>query len=99
MERDKIYIEEYKNKYYNLLMLYLEVDQDITREEYYNTCKMLNEYYKKIGAKEQELITAYNIAVIEKNIFKINKILKYIIEHKNLHFARKEILSKIKIKE
>lgn len=99
MERDKFYIEEYENKYCNLLMLYIEVDRDIPKEEYYNNCKMLNKYYKKIGAKEQELITAYNIAVIEKNIFKINKILKYIIEHKNLHFARKEILSKVKEKE
>ena len=95
IEQDKIYIEEYENKYCNLLMLYLEVDQDITKEEYYNTCKMLNDYYKKIHSKEQELITSYNLAVAEGNTDEINKILIYIKENENLEFAKKEILSKI----
>ena len=99
MEQNKQYVEEYENKYCNLLMLYIEVDQDITKEEYCNTCKMLNKYYKKIGAKEHELITEYNLAVVEDNINKINKILKYINDNKEMKFAKKEILSKIKIKE
>ena len=98
MEQDKSYMEEYENKYCNLLMLYIEVDQDIPKEEYYNNCKMLNQYYKRIGAKEQELITAYNIAIIEKNTQKINEILIYINKNKDVKFARKEILSKIKNK-
>ena len=95
MEQDKYYREEYENKYCDLLMLYLEVDQDITREEYYNSCKMLNDYYKKIHSKEHELITLCNIAIIENDIDKINKILIYLKENKDLKFARKEILSKI----
>lgn len=95
MEQDKYYREEYENKYCDLLMLYIEIDQDITKEEYYNTCKMLNNYYKRINSKEQELITSYNLAIAENNIDEVNKILIYIKENENLEFAKKEILSKI----
>lgn len=95
MEQNKQYVEEYENKYCNLLMLYIEVDQDITKEEYCNTCKMLNKYYKKIGAKEQELITECNLAIVEKDMDKINEILNYTSNNRKMNFIRKEILSKI----
>lgn len=98
MERDKIYIEEYENKYCNLLMLYLEVDRDISKEEYCNTCEMLKEYYEKINAEEQVLIIICNLAIVKKDINKINKILKYISNNKKMNFVKKEILSKIKNK-
>ena len=67
MEQDKSYMEEYENKYCNLLMLYIEVDQDIPKEE-----------YKKENGKFTYVVNGVNSLVYYKKV-SLNETDEYVI--------------------